>query len=69
MQLILIQAGATFSLSTRRCAEILRESGFLPARAAMSLLNLCGVPDDLDAGALERYLRQHGAEICHAFIG
>ncbi len=66
MNLVLMQAGAKFSLSTRRCVEILREGGFVrwQVGALMSLLDFLGVPAGLDSEALERHLREHGAEIC-----
>jgi hypothetical protein len=64
MQLVVMQAGAKVSLSNRRCVEILREGGFVRVGAVMSLLDFLNVPDSLAPEALERDLREHGAEIC-----
>lgn len=64
MHLVVMQAGTEFSLSTGRCLEILRAGGFVRAGEVMSLLDFSGVPAGLDSEALERHLREHGAEIC-----
>src|SRR6266700_6262128 len=40
-----------------RCIQMLGECGFLPA-GPVGLVNLCGIPDGLNAEELERYLRE-----------
>jgi hypothetical protein len=53
--------GGELALDLDRCAEILDECGFLP-KARFCIVNLCGVPDGLNAKELEQYLRQNGTE-------
>ena len=53
--------GWGLALDKDRCIEILGECGFLPT-GRFGLVNLCQIPDGLNAGALERFLRAHGAE-------
>lgn len=61
------------ALSPERCEEILRECGFLTNDT--TVVNLCGVPshhvpgvgvipDSMTADELEKFLREHGSEIC-----
>jgi hypothetical protein len=45
-----------------RCLQILRECGFLPTGPGFGLVNLCQIPDGLNADELERFLREDGAE-------
>jgi hypothetical protein len=63
LRLIMMRAGAT--LDVDQCVAILAESGFLVTGSCISLLNFLGVPHGLSAQELERYLREHGAEICN----
>jgi hypothetical protein len=63
LRLIVMQAGATFAMDVDRCVEVLVECGFLCAVPGISMLNLLDVPHGLSAQELERYLREHGAEI------
>ena len=49
------------ALDLDRCAEILDECGFLP-KGRFCVVNLCGIPDGLNAKELEKYLRQNGAQ-------
>jgi hypothetical protein len=53
------------ALDTDRCVEILGECGFVRTGPGMLLLDLLNVPHGLNARELERYLREHGAEICN----
>jgi hypothetical protein len=64
LQVLLMCAGQEFALDSDRCVEILRECGYLRSGAPVSLLYFFDAPDDLDAKQLERYLREHGGEIC-----
>ena len=52
------------ALDAETCVEILRECGFLPTGPGFGLVNLCNIPDGLNAGATERFLREKGMEIC-----
>lgn len=63
--LLLVRSGVGLALDVDQCVEILRECGFLPTGRSMDHVNLCTVPDGLDAKATERFLRQKGAEICN----
>lgn len=51
------------ALDLGRCAEILDECGFLP-KARFVIVDLCGVPDGLNAKELEQFLRKNGAQTC-----
>jgi hypothetical protein len=53
------------ALDSNTCVEILRECGHVPSRRGSSVLNFLRVPDGLNALELERYLREHGDEICN----
>jgi len=53
--------GWGLALNQDRCIEILGECGFLPT-GRFGLVNLCGIPNGLNAEELERFLRAHGAE-------
>jgi hypothetical protein len=44
------------------CLAILEEEGFLGTRV-VCVVDLCGLPDGLNAAELERYLREHGREL------
>src|SRR5208282_1938089 len=54
-------AGWGLALDQDRCIEILGESGFLPT-GRFGLVNLCQIPDGLNARDLERFLRENGAQ-------
>ena len=54
-------AGWGLALNQDRCIEIFGESGFLPT-GRFGVVNLCQIPDGLNATDLERLLREHGAE-------
>src|ERR1700757_36760 len=59
--LVLYQAGWGLTLDQDRCIQILGECGFLPT-GPVGLVNLCQIPDGLNAESLERFLREDGAE-------
>jgi hypothetical protein len=65
LRCVVTGGGAELALDTDRCAEILTECGFLQNGTGISLINLLDVPDGLNARELERYLREHGEEICN----
>ena len=54
-------AGCELALDLDRCAEILGQCGFLP-KGRFCIVNLCGIPDGLNAKELEKFLRKNGAE-------
>ena len=58
---VVIKAGYALALDQDRCVQILDECGFLPT-GRFGVVNLCGIPDGLNAEALEKYLRTNGAE-------
>jgi len=64
IHLFVKRAGMELALDAGRCAEILRQSGFLRSGPFLSVIRLLDVPWGLDASALEAYLRTHGAKIC-----
>jgi hypothetical protein len=47
----------------RACVEILRQCGCIP-NSEIALVDLFRIPEGLDAVELERYLREHGADLC-----
>ena len=59
--LVVCQAGWGLALDQDRCNQILGECGFLPT-GPVGLVNLCQIPDGLNAEELERFLREDGAE-------
>jgi hypothetical protein len=65
LRLIMMQAGARLAMDVDRCVEVLAEYGFLLAGTGISMLNFLDVPHGLSAQESERYLREHGAEICN----
>ncbi len=62
LHLFVMQAGAKFALEFGRCAEILNERGFA---VGVSVLDFSRVPHGLDVEELERYMHEHGEEICN----
>ena len=57
---VLIKPGYGLALDQDRCIHILEECGFLPT-GRFGVVNLCGIPDGLNAEELENYLRRNGA--------
>ncbi len=58
---VLIKPGYGLALDLDTCTEILDESGFLPT-GRFGVVNLCGIPDGLNAQELEKYLRRNRSE-------
>jgi hypothetical protein len=58
---VLIESGFELALDLDRCTQILDECGLLPA-GRFGVVNLCGIPDGLNAKELEKYLRRNRAE-------
>ena len=61
--LVVCHAGWGLALDKDTCLQILRECRFLPT-GSVGLVDLCHIPDGLDAEETERFLREHGAEVC-----
>ena len=57
--LIVAEAAWERALDPDRCVAILRECGFLPT-APLGIVNLCHIPQGLDAEHMERFLRESG---------
>jgi hypothetical protein len=57
---VVCKAGCGLALDMETCSQILSECGFLPT-GPVGLVNLCGIPDDLNAEELETILREEGA--------
>ena len=55
------KAGWGLAMEQDKCIEILRECGFLPT-GRFGVVNLCQIPDGLNAEELEKFLRENGAE-------
>lgn len=66
MVVVATRSGCELALDDDSCIDILREGGFLPDGPQFAAVNLLQVPDGLNAKELERFLREHGAEICGA---
>lgn len=64
-QLIFIVHSAGWGLALDRdtCMQTIRETGFLPT-GPTGLVNLCELPDGLNADETQRFLREHAAETC-----
>jgi hypothetical protein len=60
--LVVTAAEKRLALDQDRCTQILGECGFLPTGVPVGVVNLAVIPHGLDAGELERFLREHGAE-------
>jgi hypothetical protein len=64
VQVMLTYEGVELALDFDRCADILTEAGFVGTGPGLSVLDFSRVPHGLSAVELERYLREHGDEIC-----
>jgi hypothetical protein len=53
--------GQKLALDQDRCIEILDERGLLPT-GRFGVVNLCGIPDGLNAKKLENYLRTNATQ-------
>ena len=60
--LVMSAAARELALDEHRCIEILREWGHLPTGPGFGIVNLCEIPEGLNAQELGRYLREDGAE-------
>jgi hypothetical protein len=56
--------GRELALADDKCVEILRECGFLPNGHPFGVVQLCDIPDGLDAKELEKFLRENGEKLC-----
>lgn len=56
--------GRELALDDDRCLEILRECGFLPNGRPFAVVDLCGIPEGLDAKELESFLQESGERLC-----
>ena len=61
---LVVTAAGGLALPEDRCIKILEEGGFLSTSPGLSLVNLCRIPDGLNAEEAERFLRENGAELC-----
>ena len=57
------KAGWGLALDQDACMQILSQSGFLPT-GLCGVVDLCKIPDGLNAHETERFLRENAAEIC-----
>ena len=64
IQLVVMNAGATFALGLDRCSEILDQTGYAP-KGAVTVVDFSHIPHNLSARDLEEYLRDHAEEICN----
>jgi len=60
---IIHSAGWGLALDGDTCLQILRDTRSL-STGPTGLVNLCEVPDGLNADETQRFLREHAAEIC-----
>jgi hypothetical protein len=60
--LVACKAGWGLALDMDRCVEILDECGSLPT-GPVGLVSLLGIPEGLNAGHTERFLRDNGAAL------
>jgi hypothetical protein len=61
---VLTNPACELALDLDRCTAILDESGFLP-KGRFAVVNLCGIPDGLNADELEKFLRERRLERGH----
>jgi len=59
---VVYTAGRSLALDHDRCIQILDECGFLP-KCRFSVVNLCKIPDGLNAEELGRFLRGNGGTL------
>jgi hypothetical protein len=64
IRLIVGRADREPALDQDRCIEILDECGHLPTGPEICLVVLGNIPEGLSAAETERYLREHGADLC-----
>ena len=61
--LVFAVAASDLAVDEDRCIEILRECGHLPTSPGLGTVNLYEIADGLNAQELERFLREHGAQL------
>jgi hypothetical protein len=61
--LLVVTSRVGLALDADACVQILRECGFVPT-FGIGIVRLTEIPDGLNVGETERYLREHGAELC-----
>ena len=75
LRLVVSKAGWGLALDKDRCLQILEECGFLPtpgvanlgaipAGVSIGLVDFLHIPEGLNAEELERFLREHGEDLC-----
>jgi hypothetical protein len=60
---LVVTSCVTLALEADTCVQILRECGFVPT-GGIGVVNLCKIPDGLNAEEIKLHLRKHGAELC-----
>jgi len=60
--LVACKVGWELALDVDTCVQILDECGSLPP-GPVGLVSLLGIPEGLNAGQTERFLREHGAAL------
>ena len=60
--LVACKAGWGLAIDMDTCVQILDERGSLPA-GPVGLVSLLGIPEGLNAGQTERFLRENGAAL------
>jgi hypothetical protein len=60
---VVCKPGWGLALDQDACLQILRECGFFPI-GRFGFVDLCSVPEDLNAEQTERFLRENGATTC-----
>ena len=65
VSILVVTSCVTLGHDKDRCVEILRECGFVATRGVV-IVDLCKIPKGLNKDEIERYLREHGAELCNS---
>jgi hypothetical protein len=63
---LVVTSCVTLRLDPDTCVRILRECGFVPpdGTGGIVVVHLNKIPDGLNQDEIEKYLREHGAELC-----
>jgi len=67
LRVIVTNAGKKLALKPDICIQILRQRRLLP-KTPCSVVRLDDIPNGLDAAETEKYLREHGAELCRGTV-
>src|ERR1035438_7434718 len=62
--ILIVASRVGLAMEADSCVQILRECEFLPTGPGLGLVNLCKIPDGLDAEETKRFLREKGRGIC-----